>query len=100
MTERGSAAGRQRMYSEVLGLELRVSERGFHFHDPVAGKDLLSLTERGEALERAEQARAQERQARERAERRWQRAERERQEAEARIAALEAKLRDRRTAEQ
>ena len=100
MTERGSAAGRQRMYSEVLGLELRVSERGFHFHDPVAGEDLLSLTERGEALERAEQARAQERQARELAERRWQRAERERQEAEARIAALEAKLRDRRTAEQ
>ena len=97
MTERGSAAGRQRMYSEVLGLELRVTERGFHFHDPVAGKDLLSLTERGEALEQAEQAR-------ERAERRWQRAEqerrRERQEAEARIAALEAKLHDRRTAEQ
>ena len=106
MTERGSAPGRERLYSAVLGLELRLSKRGFHFHDPVAGKDLLSLTERGEALGRAEQAleragqtREWERQARERAERGWQRAEqewqRERQEAAARIAALEAKLRDR-----
>lgn len=92
MTEGTSAAGRQEMFSSVLGQELRVSERGFRFHDPVAGQDLLSLTERGEALER-------ERQERERAERGWQRAEqerqRERQEAEERIAALEARLRDR-----
>ena len=83
------------MFSSVLGLELRVSERGFRFHDPVAGQDLLSLTERGEALQR-------ERQERERAERGWQRAEKgrqrerqARQEAEERIAALEARLRDR-----
>ena len=95
MTERASAAGGQEMFSSVLGLELRVSERGFRFHDPVAGQDLLSLTERGEALER-------ERHERERAERRWQWAEQERQrerqarqEAEERIAALEARLRDR-----
>ena len=37
----------------MLGLELQVSERGLRFHDPVAGQDLLSLTERGEALERS-----------------------------------------------
>ena len=108
ITERGSAEGRQELYSRVLGLELRMTERGFRFHDPVAGEDLLSLTEHREARQR-------ERQARERAERRWQRAERERrqaeqerqrveharlrerrtrQEAEARIAELEARLRD------
>ena len=115
MTERASAAGRQEMFSSVLGLELRVSERGFRFHDPVAGEDLLSLTERGEALQRERQGREWERRERERAERGWQRAEQERQraeqgrrradqerqrerqarqEAEERIAALEAKLRD------
>ena len=88
MTERGSAVGRQEMFSSVLGLELRVSERGFRFHDPVAGQDLLSLTERGEALQR-------ERHERERAERGWQRERQARQEAEERIAALEARLRDR-----
>ena len=92
ITERGSAEGRQELYSRVLGLELRETERGFRFHDPVAGDDLLSLTEHSEARQRAE--------------RRWKRAEqerrqaeqerrRERQEAEARIAELEARLRDR-----
>ena len=61
----------------------------------MVGQDLLSLTERGEALKR-------ERQERERAERGWQRAEQKRQrerqarqEAEERIVALEARLRDR-----
>ena len=99
ITERGSAAGRHELYSRVLGLELRVTERGFRFHDPESGGDLLSLTEHREARQRAEQERQKERQARERAERRWHRAEqerqRERQEAEARIAELEARLRDR-----
>ena len=108
MTERESAPGGQRMYSEVLGLELRVSERGFYFRDPVAGKDLLSLTEALEQAreleqqvrERAERGWQRAEQERRRAERGWQRAERERQEAAARIAALEAKLRDRGSAEQ
>ena len=106
MTERGSAVGRQEMFSSVLGLELRVSERGFRFHDPVAGQDLLSLAERGEALQRERQERERERQWRERAERGWQRAEQERQrerrarqEAEERIAVLEAKLRERESTE-
>jgi len=76
----------------VLGLELRVSERGFRFHDPEAGEDLLSLTERREAWQREQQAR-------ERAERGWQRERQARQEAEARIAELEARLRDRDRAE-
>ena len=83
------------MFSSVLGLELRVSERGLRFHDPVAGEDLLSLTERGEALERERQEREWERRERERAERGWQREGQARQEAEERIAALEARLRDR-----
>ena len=88
MPEGASAAGRQEMFSSALGLELRVSERAFRLHDPVAGQDLLSLTERGEALER-------ERQERERAERERQRERQARQEAEERIAAIEARLRDR-----
>ena len=106
MRDQGTGACDQRMYSKVLGLELRVSARGFRFFDPVAGQEILSFTERGEAQQRAERGWRQERQEREReqqerelAERGWQRAEqerqRERQEAEARIAELEARLRDR-----
>ena len=38
----------------------QVSERGLCFHDPVAGQNLLSLTERGEALERERQGRERE----------------------------------------
>ena len=114
IAERGSAEDGQELYSRVLGLELRVTERGFRFHNPESGGDLLSLTEHSEARQWAEQERQRERQARQRAEqerqraeRKWQRAERERrqaeqerrrerqarQEAEARIAELEARLR-------
>ena len=114
MAARGTAAGRQVLYSRVLGLELRVTERGFRFHDPESGDDLLSLTEPREAQQRAEQERQRERQARQRAERGWQRAEQERQqaeqarprerrarqEAEARVAELQARLRDRDRAQQ
>ena len=95
IAERGSAEGRLELYSRVLGLELRVTERGFRFHDPESGGDLLSLTEHSEARQRAEQERQRERQARQRAERGWQQAEHARQQAEARVAELEARLRDR-----
>ena len=109
IAERGTEEGRQELYSRVLGLELRVTERGFRFHDPESGGDLLSLTEHSEARQQAEQERQRERQARQQAERGWQWAEQERQraeqerlrerrarqEAEARVAELEARLRDR-----
>ena len=99
--------------SAVLELELRLSERGLRFHDPVTGRDLPDLAETDAAWQRERQARQQaeqdrqrerqardrERQVRERAEQRWQRAEQARREAEARIAELEARLRHRRNSE-
>ena len=93
--ERGTGGSRQDWYSRVLGLELRDTERGFRFHDPVTGGDLLSYTEHIEAWQRAEQERQWERQARQEAEQARQRAEQARQQAEARVAELEARLRDR-----
>ena len=85
--------GTPSMFSPVLGLELRISERGLRFHDPVTAEDVLSLAENREGREREQHAR-------ERAERGWQRAEQERQreqqarqQAEARLAELEALLR-------
>ena len=58
--------------SAVLGLELRLTERGLRFHDPQTGEDLSNLGEIDAARQRAEQAQ--------------QRAEQERQEAESRLA--------------
>ena len=40
--------------SAVLGLELRLSERGLRFHDPRIGRDLPNLAEEAEAREAAE----------------------------------------------
>ena len=146
--QRELADGTLVLTSAVLELELRLSERGLRFHDPVTGRDLPDLAETDaaheqteqrwhgaeqdrqrerqareqaeqrwqraeqdrqrerQARERAEQDRQRERQAREQAEQRWQRAEQDRrrerqarQEAEARIAELEARLRDRRNSE-
>ena len=99
--------------SAELELELRLTERGLRFHDPASGRDLPDLAETDAAWRRerrararAEQDRQRERQAREQAEQDRQRerqararAEQARQEAEARIAELEARLRDRRNSE-
>ena len=95
--------------SAVLELELRLTERGLRFHDPETGRELPDLGETDAAWQEAEQrwererqAREQAEQAHERAEQRWRRAEQDRrreqearQAAEARIAELEARLRDR-----
>ena len=110
LAARASAEDRLSMSSGVLGLELRISERGLRFHDPATGEDVPSLAERREAWEHEQQAR-------ERAELGWQRAEQERQhaeqerqqerqarqqerrarqQAEARLAELEALLREQR----
>ena len=43
--------------SAVLGLELRLTERGLRFHDPRTGDDLRSLTEEKEMRQQAEHAR-------------------------------------------
>jgi hypothetical protein len=90
--------------SRVLGLELRLMERGLRFHDPETGQDLQDLAETEAARQRAEQEWRQERQARRRAEqeRQQEKAAAEtrlaqeaaaREAAEARVAQLEALLR-------
>ena len=66
------ADGTPALASAVLGLELRLTERGLRFHDPQTGEDLSNLGEIDAARQRAEQAQ--------------QRAEQERQEAESRLA--------------
>ena len=68
--------GRERIRSAVLGLELRVSERGsgggfreLRFFDPIAGEDLRTHEESERAREESERAREEERQGRVQAER-------------------------------
>ena len=68
--------GGERMASAVLGLELRVRERGsgggfreLRFFDPITGKDLQTHAEERQGRIRAERARREERQGRIRAER-------------------------------
>ena len=79
--------------SAVLGLELRLTERGLRFHDPQTGEDLSNLGEIDAARQRAEQKRqeAESRLAQEAAARRQEAAAR--QAAEARVAELEDLLR-------
>ena len=97
--QRELADGTLVLTSAVLELELRLSERGLRFHDPVTGRDLPDLAETDAAWQRERQARARAEQDRQRERRARERAEQARQEAEARIAELEARLRDRRNSE-
>ena len=75
------ADGTLRLQSEVLGLEVRQEAEGLRFYDPATRSYLLSSDE--------------EQQGRLRAEQRWQLEAAARRQAEARIAALEAVLRER-----
>ena len=102
LPERELADGTLVLASAVLELELRLTERGLRFHDPVTARELPDLGETDAAWRRERQARERAEQERERAEQRWRRAEQDRrrerearQAAEARIAELEARLRDR-----
>ena len=72
------ADGTLSLASAVLGLELRLTERGLRFHDPQTGQELPNLEETDEARRAAETRLAQETAAREA--------------AESRIAELEALL--------
>jgi len=76
------------LHSDVLGLDLRLEDGTLRFYDPGTGQKLLSHAEIEQALRAAEQARreAEERAVHEGA---------ARQVAEARIAELEARLRER-----
>jgi Uma2 family endonuclease len=68
------------LHSEVLGLELRLDNRVLRFFDPMSGRYLLSYQEAEQARQAAEDRARQEATAR--------------QAAEARLAELEARLRD------
>ena len=94
------ADGTLALASAVLGLELRLTERGLRFHDPQTGQDLSNLAETDEARERERQARqaAETRLAQETAARQQEALSRQqealaRAAAEARVAELEALLR-------
>ena len=78
------AAGGLALASAMLGLELRVTERGLRFHDPHIGEDLPNY---------AETAQWRERQARLEAESLLAQETAARKAAEARVAELEARLR-------
>ena len=68
----------------MLGLELRVTERGLRFHDPHAGEDLPNYAETAQWRERPARLEAKSLLAQETAARKA---------AEARVAELEARLR-------
>ena len=97
--QRELAGGTLVLTSAVLELELRLSERGLRFHDPVTGCDLPDLAETDVAWQQERRARARAEQDRQRERQARERAEQARQEAEVRIAELEARLRDRRNSE-
>ena len=80
------------LHSDVLGLDVRLEEGTLRFYDPVTAQKLLSHAEIEQALRAAEQARRE-------AEEHAGREEAARQAAEARIAELEARLREQGTSE-
>ena len=86
LSGRKLADGTLALVSGVLGLELRLTERGLRFHDPETGQDLPNLAETDEAREL-------ERQARQAAEMRPAQEAAARDAAQARVAELEALLR-------
>ena len=92
---REPADGTLALASAVLGLELRLSERGLRFHDPVTGKDLPTLEETDDARQQAERERQQAEQERQQAETRLAAEAAARRAAETRVARLEALLRRR-----
>ena len=82
----GPEGGVLALWSAVLGLELRLSERGLRFHDPRTRRDLPDLAETDERWERAERGWRRAEQERRQAEQERQRAEQGRQQAESRLA--------------
>ena len=91
--ERGD--GTLAMASAVLGLELRVTDRGLRFHDPETGRDLLTHAEERASRQQAEAERREERAARRQEEVARRQAEAKWHQAETRIRELEALLRTR-----
>ena len=87
LPDRELADGTLALWSEVLGLELRLqlAERRLRFHDPQTGKDLPDLKETDDQRREAEDGREQEAAARRAAETRAQQEAAARREAETRV---------------
>jgi len=81
------------LYSNVLGLELRLVQGVLRFVDPITSQQLLSHREAEQARQEAEQARQRAERARQEAEEHARREAVARAEVEARLAAVEAQLR-------
>jgi Uma2 family endonuclease len=81
------------LYSNVLGLELRLVHSVLRFVDPATGQRLLSYREVEQARQEAEQARQEAERARQEAEELARREAAARAEVAARLAAVEAQLR-------
>ena len=91
-----SLDGTQTLYSETLGLEMRVRGEAKRFHDPATGRDLPSLLEEHTARRAAVAEAEREAAARRAAEAEAGREATARRAAEARIAELEALLGEKR----
>jgi Uma2 family endonuclease len=81
------------LYSNVLGLELRLAHGVLRFVDPTSGQRLLSHREAEQARQEADRARQEAERARQEAEEHARREAAARAEVEARLAAVEAQLR-------
>jgi Uma2 family endonuclease len=81
------------LYSNVLGLELRLVHGVLRFVEPATSQRLLSHREAEQARQEAEQARQEAERARQEAEEHARREAAARAEAEARLAVVEAQLR-------
>ena len=81
------------LYSNVLGLELRLVHGVLRFVEPTTGQRLLSHREADQARQEAERARQEAERAQQEAEAHARREAAARVEAEARLAAVEAQLR-------
>ena len=94
------ADGTLALASEVLRLEVRLTQRGLRFHDPQTGRDLPTLAETDAVVQREQRLREEadtvaerEQRLREEAETRLEQEAAARQRAEARVAELEQRLR-------
>ena len=93
LPERELADGTLALRSEVLGLELRLTDRRLRFHDPQTGADLPDLSETDDQLRQEAAGRRREAAARRAAEARVEQEASARRAAEARLAEIEASLR-------
>ena len=93
LTPRWTAEGTQVMFSTVLRLEIRVAGDQLRFRDPLSGERVRTLSESNEERRRADQERRRADEELQHVEQERQREAEARRAAEARVAELEALLR-------